>query len=482
MEILIFIVLSAGAAMAAICFSYSLIWSNNHIYNNSNLRAKIILWLVYGGMGVSIAISGRSLNAIALLDTLGTAASFLSTLVERGVILVFTAFIAYSAVQAISAFRTFEITNKTIFVLIFFCFGIASPILAATFGTNSQFSPLYLMAPLVFISIIIGLDMEMEDFLRALKGPIFFLLAGSCLFMILAPAVVLEPYSIGKIPLFKYRLWGLTLHSNTLGPLGFLLLLTELCVKSKSVIARALTLTVALSCFTLAQSKTAWIAGLFSISLLFFLNLTFDSKVSTLHRALRFYALALVVFCVVALLALNLNLVLSGLEDKSLGNGNFSGRPAIWTVAVSEWLKNPIFGYGPSIWSSEFRQIVGMNFAFHAHNQFYQIIGESGLIGLSSLVIYVSVVMYAAYRDFKSKRYFLLVYLIFVIIRSFSEPTLRLINALGGDIMVHLPLFVLTYIALASRDGKNKAIHSFGLNSTGAGFHNSILMRNKIVQ
>ncbi|WP_406811570.1 O-antigen ligase family protein, partial [Klebsiella aerogenes] len=57
-----------------------------------------------------------------------------------------------------------------------------------------------------------------------------------------------------------------------------------------------------------------------------------------------------------------------------------SGRVSIWFEVIKDWQNNPIFGYGPDYLDVEHRLRLGMLFAFHAHNQFIQTLGQSGLV------------------------------------------------------------------------------------------------------
>jgi O-antigen ligase len=267
--------------------------------------------------------------------------------------------------------------------------------------------------------------------------------------MLARPSVTLEPYIIGRLPHFKYRLWGLTLHANILGPLAFLLLLIEHQYPSPGRIRRFATMFCACICLVLAQSKTAWLAGICSVALLItFRTLRVDVD-NRLIRIIRVFAIA--AFFLVSLLVLLLGASdLQGLSaDRSLGGGDFSGRTRIWSVALQEWARNPMFGYGPSIWSPEFRASVGMNFAFHAHSQYYQTIGESGAVGLFALACYGIALVVAGYLSIRRGDLFLPCYLLFVILRSVSEPTLRTLNAFSGDVMLHIPLFLAAYFSFS---------------------------------
>lgn len=77
---------------------------------------------------------------------------------------------------------------------------------------------------------------------------------------------------------------------------------------------------------------------------------------------------------------------------------SMTGRDQIWEVAVKEWRRNPLFGYGLSIWSEEHRARIGIPAAVTAHSQFYQTLSSAGIVGVVGLVFYFVALMWFAIK------------------------------------------------------------------------------------
>ena len=70
--------------------------------------------------------------------------------------------------------------------------------------------------------------------------------------------------------------------------------------------------------------------------------------------------------------------------------GSFNNRTTVWAATLHTFLSNPWFGYGPTIWSYQYRQnlgLVGFSWAGMAHDQYVQALGQTGLIGATGLVL-----------------------------------------------------------------------------------------------
>jgi len=135
-------------------------------------------------------------------------------------------------------------------------------------------------------------------------------------------------------------------------------------------------------------------------------------------------------------------------SQKEFGGGNFSGRDQIWAQAIKEWTENPLFGYGPTIWSEEYREQVDMNYAFHAHSQLFQTLGESGIVGLCSLLFFLQVVIGCYRQRLTREKILTFTVLTFLLIRSITEPSFRTLVAFGGDTMLVAIIYISTLICL----------------------------------
>lgn len=68
-----------------------------------------------------------------------------------------------------------------------------------------------------------------------------------------------------------------------------------------------------------------------------------------------------------------------------------TGRTTAWTHAVDAWRRSPVVGNGPTVFGEGFREISGLTWFGHAHNQFLQTLAEAGLVGLTLLIALVVV-------------------------------------------------------------------------------------------
>jgi O-antigen ligase len=118
-----------------------------------------------------------------------------------------------------------------------------------------------------------------------------------------------------------------------------------------------------------------------------------------------------------------------------------TGRTYIWTVALEAWAKNPIFGYGSSIWDPQFRQMIDMEYAYHAHNQLLQTLSVAGIVGLIGLLVYVAMLFKYSLAANKETRGLSLALFAMLMIRSFTEAPFDLSGIFTGEFIMHLLLF-----------------------------------------
>jgi len=118
-----------------------------------------------------------------------------------------------------------------------------------------------------------------------------------------------------------------------------------------------------------------------------------------------------------------------------------TGRGRIWQVAITEWYKNLLFGYGPEIWGGKFRWQIGMPFAFSAHNQFLQSLSGAGLVGLVTLTGYLVMLGRGAHRVAHATSGVSVVFFLIMLIRCMTETPLVLGTMLNGDFLTQILLF-----------------------------------------
>lgn len=398
---------------------------------------RLVIFGIFFFSTLAIATSGRNLNDAEFnVDALASSTYSRMLQLVGAWSIVFVALVIL-AVQFLVQRRSGSYSKQSrTLIFSFALYGFVVPVLAGIFGSGGGFGFTLFFAPITVIALCLSIGFDVDRVIYVLKLSSIFVLAVGFLMLLINPSVVIEPYGISLIPGFPYRYWGATPHPNTVGPVGVLLLLIELCFPSNRKYARITIIALAVISIIGAQSKTAWLAGLVAVGVY-------------LYRRLSFRKLLLCVFILLPLAVWvgfelpDIQKIEGLLISQEFGRGDFSGRVEIWRIAAEEWQKNILFGYGPSIWSADYRKLHGMNYAFHAHSQFYQSIGESGSVGLLSLFVYLILLLVLILKLPIRYKEFALPYYLFLIIRSVSEPTFRTAFVLSGDFILHLPLILI---------------------------------------
>lgn len=127
-----------------------------------------------------------------------------------------------------------------------------------------------------------------------------------------------------------------------------------------------------------------------------------------------------------------------------------NGRTDVWEATLAEWRKNRAFGYGPSIWSPEYRRQFGDRFVWvgHAHNQWIQTLGDSGVVGFTGLVLYMVVMIIIALRTSVRSKGLTLALVILLLFRMLAESALR---SPGFDLTTALHLATFTALIAFSQ-------------------------------
>ncbi len=273
------------------------------------------------------------------------------------------------------------------------------PLLSSRFGIQPNFYFGLLGIPFVFTAIYFLPSVSLSWAVRQFKRILLFYAYGSLTAALVAPQWAIEnPYTAGLIPGFDIRLHGLVLHANQLAPY----LLTYLILswfRTSRTRWGSLHQVVVLLALVLTQSKTVWIL----LVLVYLIRLAY--AVWGLPGLQRYTGLALLgalfsagtLYIATGPAWLDSAEVLFSDEDFT----TLTGRTYIWQVTLQLWEQNPLFGYGPDLWNQQMAQtyapIVGHE-ARHAHNLFYQSLGEAGIIGVVGLLLYATALLYYGVR------------------------------------------------------------------------------------
>jgi exopolysaccharide production protein ExoQ len=335
------------------------------------------------------------------------------------------------------------------FILFFFT-NVAT---AALFGAHVLIAHDYLYMVLAGCAALIVTDVEGDTAILVTRNALFFLLVLSAIFIVVKPEMVLSKGYIGLIPGLHIRYAGLCSHANSLGPL---IVVFMLCLRHRPFEWRLLNLSAwwlgALS-LILAQSKTSWVAFLVCASCVAYFQYGDAIKRRFFdYRNPRLPA-TLVALALLGVVLVGLVLMFGGIGEKiyafftTRAGGeilSFTGRDKIWVIALQEWHKHPLFGYGLPLWNLEFREQIGMDFAVHAHNQFYQSLSVAGTVGAVGLVVYIVILFVFAMKTGRSSRGLSMALFSLIILRSASEIPLNM-TGFDGDNLTHILL--LTVVA-----------------------------------
>jgi O-antigen ligase len=121
---------------------------------------------------------------------------------------------------------------------------------------------------------------------------------------------------------------------------------------------------------------------------------------------------------------------------------SLTGRDVIWAVAYNEWMRHPLFGYGPSFLDNAYRHSIGLLSATHGHNQYMDLLPRAGLVGAIPLTLYLIAMLGLAVRHAVASRGLTLALFIALALRAISEVPLTL-SGYGAEFIGQLLLLIL---------------------------------------
>lgn len=321
----------------------------------------------------------------------------------------------------------------------------------AAFGTVPGYSYQSSYVPIVLTGIALMPAIDPRRFGAWVKWALLLVFTATAAVAAIKTDLVVENGYRASVVGLSYRLHGLTGHANALGLLAVLALLLERLSPSRRWL-QSLTIGLPLAMLALTQSKTQWAGAVICGGVLigyYFLPGVLKQRAG-LHDSFR--QPALIVIAVAVLLAAAIAIVMTTqladkaavlLSDRYLGLLTFTGRTLIWDITLDEWLRNPMFGYGPTIWGPEFRLRYGLLNVGQAHNQFVQSLGEAGVLGLVSLLAYLGVLAVYAWRARYDTRMVSVALFSLLLVRCFAEAPFRIGSLLDAGVLAHMLLFVL---------------------------------------
>ena len=348
---------------------------------------------------------------------------------------------------------------------------ITPPFISSVVGTRPVFNHFMLSEPLIFA--LVYLSRPTSDWLwyvKQFKRVLIVYIVLSALFGVLVPSWTTGSAMV-LIPGFSFRLNGIFSHSNSLGMAALVYLVLDMADETPKTLYRELSWYVTMGVLAATQSKTAWVGAVLAFAVNYIYKITALKKSGGVHSFMpALIGLGVVLAGVVGYLFF-FETVLDhwsrGLDAETYNSlTSLTGRTNIWNITLHSWEENPIFGYGPGLWDIDYRlqyapqylYIVGM-----AHNQFIQTLGESGIVGVLGLSIYLLTLVKLGFQYFSMTRGVSLVIVVIFLARSMSETPFRNLE-LGVLFFVH---FILIVLFMSMTAAKRQQQETLSLNMQG---------------
>lgn len=332
------------------------------------------------------------------------------------------------------------------------------PLLSTKFGYRPYLDILLIMYFCVLFSIGVKSfkDISSLSIFLAIRRVLLIYIYGSLIAAVFKFGwAVQSQYNESIIGFLPIRLYGVANHSNNLASIAIVFIIVNFIWKLNSK-GTYFHVPAALVVIFFAQSKAVWF-----ITFLLFL-IIFSYKLLAVKRRSRFASvgvfLILAALCVIYVFEI-FNKIVTNLNSGNYGDFlTFTGRDIIWEITKHKWALNKFFGYGNGLWDIQMQQEYARtlhNWApAHAHNQFYQTLGTSGIIGIVGLFICVLIIIFTVMKLSKEKRFGLLLMLLLFFIRGFTEPVL--LNKVNDTNFFITFIFLLMIIILSKNESISK--------------------------
>lgn len=329
------------------------------------------------------------------------------------------------------------------------------PFLSSFLGISPHFSLGHWVTPLLLWAVLFLPPVPLGWLAREIKKAAFVYVGGSLLAALVVPGWAWEiPYTQGYLPGFEVRLHGVTVHAGQTAPLAWLLFALEVALPSRRRLVRILLLGAALLVLFLIQSKTMWALTALVLGLIPIIGLW---NKPTLARLMGVWGAALLGWVMLfAILMADTEVwepLLEVFYVRSQDLFSLTGRTEIWLVVLEVVRENPWFGYGPHLWDPEMTLTYASWMGWvpaQSHNQYIQVLGEGGIIGLVGLLLYGFVSLGYAWKARAVASGLPFALMVAWFLRGFTESWYRKASA-DGNVLVHMFLFALVVVAYVER-------------------------------
>lgn len=243
-------------------------------------------------------------------------------------------------------------------------------------------------------------------------------------------------YTAGVLPGLP-RFAGLAPHPIAMAALAQLGLLFLIAKPISPRWANRLGWALGLGTLLLAQSKSAWVSFPVLATYMFWMR---RDPVTRRNTGLITGLFVLVGLAATLLVANPGAPAAPGAGHRELTQlTTLSGRSQIWTVALDEWARHPVFGAGSNLFDTAYRTVIGMPFATDAHNQFIDALARGGLVNAAGLTVYFIVLLVLSVRYAGASRGLSFAIFLAIAFQSITEVPL-LIAGYGPNVLQHFVL------------------------------------------
>jgi len=405
--------------------------------------------------GISILFSERNFNQTVEAYSELTYANPVVTVALR-LTSIFSMIAA--ADQIVRFFKTNRMlySGRVLLFLSFILFWSANILIPSQFSTHRvSFELSWVYSLILGIGLISLSDYRALDFIRHFRNATVSFCLVSMILILIVPSVVLQTnYTQSYIGLPRFV--GLAPHATLMGMIATLALW---CLLTLPFVNRKLNIIFSIVIFSalfLSQAKNIWISFLVSMPLIFVYQkkaITWQTLTSSKYRKTYILMFFLFLIGMVWISAFTLfgssGNSMSTMLDAKQHNQLFTltGRDQIWEIALSEWEMSPIFGYGLSMFSVEYRKSVGMVFATSGHNQIFDNLARTGLVGVISLILHFAILTILSIKYRRKTHGLTLILVITIMIRMISEVPITLAS-IGIDTLPYYLLLALLAISM----------------------------------
>jgi exopolysaccharide production protein ExoQ len=346
----------------------------------------------------------------------------------------------------------------------------AGAVLSAVLGAVPRLRVALLLVPLLLTAVFLLPRVPLRWFARQVRQVLLVYAYASLAMALLLPEWALQHGYPQAISGFDVRLHGVQSHANILAPVFLTYLLLDMLDFRRDWTAWLHRLVVVAS-LGLTQSKS-------TIVLLLFL-LVLHLLISQWQRRPRVLRTA---SAVAGILALSSGVYLAARgapASAAPGDGDaaaasvqrppgatpmltklLTGRPHMWRATLEVWREHPWLGYGPELFHSgvvadkvqqKLRYTVHVP---HAHNQLVQTLGQSGIVGALTLLVYLGSLLFHGIRSRSATSGLSLLLVLALLVRGVTEVPLQFF---AGDstLLLHFVTFAVLILAAGNESERS---------------------------